>query len=77
LDKGVRVGAGALVGDGEDNTPNQQSPDLLNTGPTLVRRGAELPAGATIGRNVVIRPRVGSKTFDKTLAVPSGRTVGG
>jgi glucose-1-phosphate adenylyltransferase len=76
LDKGVHVGAGALVGDGEDNTPNQQAPDLLNTGLTMVGISAKIPAGATIGRNVVIRPHVGSHAFDTSLTVPSGRTVG-
>jgi glucose-1-phosphate adenylyltransferase len=76
LDKGVHVGAGALVGDGEDNTPNQQAPDLLNTGLTMVGISAKIPAGAIIGRNVVIRPHVGSQAFDTSLTVPSGRTVG-
>src|SRR6266540_4013119 len=58
LDKETVVGAGALVGDGEDNTPNQAAPEWLSTGLTLVGRRARVPAGAKIGRNVVIRPRV-------------------
>jgi glucose-1-phosphate adenylyltransferase len=76
VDKGARIGAGALVGDGEDNTPNQLTPDLLNTGLTLIGRGAEIPANAQIGRNVVIRPRVDAVAFGKNLSVPSGRTIG-
>ena len=49
------VGAGARVGDGEDNTPNQAAPERLNTGLTVAGRRARIPAGAVIGRNVVIR----------------------
>jgi glucose-1-phosphate adenylyltransferase len=76
LDKETVVGAGALVGDGEDNTPNQASPEWLNTGLSLVGRRARVPAGARIGRNVVIRPRVVEATFRADKTVASGRTVG-
>jgi glucose-1-phosphate adenylyltransferase len=76
LDKESFVGAGALVGDGEDNTPNQAAPERLNTGLTLVGRRAHIPAGAKIGRNVVIRPRVTEATFKADKAVASGKTVG-
>jgi glucose-1-phosphate adenylyltransferase len=76
LDKETVVGAGALVGDGEDNTPNQASPEWLSTGLTLVGRRARVPAGAKIGRNVVIRPRVVETTFRADKTVASGRTVG-
>jgi glucose-1-phosphate adenylyltransferase len=76
IDKNSRIGAGALVGNGEDNTPNQQSPDLLNTGLTMIGRGAEIPAGAVLGRNVVVRPRAGQAVFGKLSAITSGRTIG-
>jgi glucose-1-phosphate adenylyltransferase len=76
IDKGVRVGAEAKLGDGDDNTPNQQAPDMLNTGLTLVGQRAVIPAGAVVGRNVVIRPRVAESAFGAKGAVPSGKTVG-
>jgi glucose-1-phosphate adenylyltransferase len=76
LDKETLVGAGALVGDGEDNTPNQAAPDRLNTGLTLAGRRAHIPAGARIGRNVVIRPRVAENAFKGDKSVASGKTVG-
>jgi glucose-1-phosphate adenylyltransferase len=75
LDSGVRIGAEALVGHGEDNTPNQQAPDLLNTGLTVIGRNAEVPARARVGRNVVIRPRVGASAFGADQSVASGQTV--
>jgi glucose-1-phosphate adenylyltransferase len=76
LDKYVLVGAGALLGEGEDNTPNQTVPDQVNTGLTLVGRRACIPAGAKIGRNVVVRPRTTEAAFKADKVVASGRTVG-
>ncbi len=74
LDKGVVVGNGTLLGDGEDNTPNRSAADLLNTGLTIVGRTAHIPAGARIGRNVVIQPRLTESAF-ADLVVPSGRSI--
>ncbi|MCB0136845.1 MAG: glucose-1-phosphate adenylyltransferase subunit GlgD, partial [Caldilineaceae bacterium] len=54
VDKRVRIGAGAKVGDGDDNTANKAMPEVLNTGLTMVGEGSTIPEGLTIGRNVVI-----------------------
>jgi glucose-1-phosphate adenylyltransferase len=70
------VGAGTLLGNGDDNTPNQAAPEQLNTGLTLAGRRARIPAGATIGRNVVIKARAVEKDFPSDKAVPSGRVIG-
>ncbi|MFQ5596324.1 MAG: glucose-1-phosphate adenylyltransferase family protein, partial [Anaerolineae bacterium] len=56
VDKNVIIGDEAQVGAGDDNTPNRKMPNLLNTGLTLVGKGAAIPAGAIIGRNCVIQP---------------------
>ena len=56
VDKEVNIGEGAQVGHGDDNTPNRDMPNLLNTGLTLVGKGAEIPESAVIGRNCVIHP---------------------
>jgi glucose-1-phosphate adenylyltransferase len=76
LDKRVRVEAGARLGWGDDNTPNQEHPDRLNTGITLVGKRAIVPAGVTVGRNVVIHPRVTKRSYPGT-EVASGETIGG
>jgi glucose-1-phosphate adenylyltransferase len=76
LDKRVVVGAGARVGDGEDNTPNQSAPERLNTGLTVVGLQARIPANAVVGQNVVIMPRVAESAFRSDLTVKSGRTLG-
>ena len=73
LDKDVRVGEGAVIGDGENNTPNRDNPTQLNTGLTLVGKGASIPAGASIGRNAVIRPGTRARQVGKQ--VESGTTV--
>ena len=75
LDKSVVVGAGARVGDGEDNTPNQSAPDRLNTGLTVVGLQARIPANAVVGRNVVIMPRIAESAFRSDLTVKGGRTL--
>ncbi|HEU5089981.1 MAG TPA: glucose-1-phosphate adenylyltransferase, partial [Roseiflexaceae bacterium] len=76
VDKSVRIGKEAMLGYGDDNQPNHTAPDLLNTGLTLVGRGVEIPAGAKIGRNVIIRPTVSARQFGKDLTVASGKALG-
>lgn len=75
VDKEAVIGANAQVGTGEDNTPNQHAPDLLNTGLTLIGRRAHVPDNAQIGRNAVVRPRVRDHHYTET-AIGSGQTVG-
>lgn len=75
LDKRVRVGAGAKLGWGDDSTPNRDQPNRLNTGLTVVGKGAVIPAGITVGRNVVIYPRVTERSFPGP-EVASGATIG-
>lgn len=74
LDKRVIVEEGAWVGWGEDNTPNRVMPDSLNTGITLVGKGARVPAGVHIGRNAVIRPGASASEFPGP-EVRSGETI--
>lgn len=74
VDEGTRIGAGAVVGEGDVSTPNQEAPDRLNTGLTLVGAHARIPDGITVGRNTAIRPRTVETTF-RGKPVPSGATV--
>jgi glucose-1-phosphate adenylyltransferase len=76
VDKRVRVEEGAKLGWGEDNTPNHNWPERLNTGLTVVGKWAVVPRGVKVGRNVVIFPRVKAKDYPG-LEIPSGATVGG
>ena len=75
IDKFVRVGAGALVGSGEDrDVPNVDEPDTLFTGITVVGERAHIPVGARIGRNCLVEPSVTETDFID-LIVPSGSSV--
>jgi len=75
VDEGARVGAGAVVGDGEATTPNQAAPEQLNTGLTIVGAHARIPEGLTVGRNVAIRPRAAEELFALGTSVASGTTL--
>lgn len=80
IDKQCRIGAEALVGHGEDNTPNQDLPRALNTGLTLVGREAFIPKGMSLGRNVTVH--AGTNESDPSFkkkkkgGIPSGSVVG-
>ncbi len=74
LDKSVIVGEKARLGWGDDNTPNNASPGILNTGITLVGKRAVVPAGMTVGRNVIIRPRTPAENYPAEQT-PSGTTL--
>ena len=75
LDKNVQVGPNAVVGYGNDfDVPNRQEPGRLNTGITLVGKNAVIPAGARIGRNVLIAEEVRNADWT-TRTVKSGGSV--
>lgn len=77
VDKQVVIGAGAQLGAGDDNRPNGNEPDKLNTGVTVVGKAAQIPPGMRIGRNVVIVPKAEQDAFSEYgQDVPSGATVG-
>jgi glucose-1-phosphate adenylyltransferase len=76
LDEGVQIDERVLLGDGQDNTPNRDTPERLNTGLTLVGMRSHVPAGARVGRNVIIRPRTNAEVFTQHNVVPSGATLG-
>ncbi len=74
LDKEIEIGAEAQVGVGDASTPNQREPSNLNTGITIIGKRAQVPAGASIGRNCRIDPDVTSADFERG-EIPSGATV--
>ena len=75
LDKRVRVGEGAVVGAGEAMTPNRACPEHLSSGLVVVGKGADLPAGLTVGRNARIGADVRAENFSD--GVPAGGVVDG
>jgi glucose-1-phosphate adenylyltransferase len=74
LDKEVVVGAGSRIGFGDDFQVNHKEPDMLNTGITVVGKGAKLPEGVKIGRNCEIACNVTEDNFP-SLEIQSGETI--
>ena len=73
VDKEVVVGANVRLGFGDDMTPNHKLPDKVNVGISVVGKGAHIPPGITIGRNVIINADRDEADFDGDVA--SGETV--
>jgi glucose-1-phosphate adenylyltransferase len=74
LDKEVFVAAGCIIGAGDNMRPNEERPDVLSCGITIIGKRAVLPPGLTVGRNCIIAPGVQPEDFDG-LTVESGRTI--
>jgi glucose-1-phosphate adenylyltransferase len=74
LDADVVIGTGVVVGYGDDDTPNQEYPDRLNTGITVVGERARVPGGFRLGRNVLVHPGRNETDFAEPV-ISSGETV--
>ena len=74
IDKNVYVGDGAEIGYGVDNVPNRLHPERLNTGLTVIGKGARIPGGIKIGHNVIINPDVAEEQFPNDF-IASGETL--
>jgi glucose-1-phosphate adenylyltransferase len=83
LDKHVVVGADVRLGIGEDTRPNRTQPRNLQSGITVVGKGARIPTGLRVGRNCLIAADVIERDFQRFLSsnghvvteLPSGETV--
>ncbi|GIV80043.1 glucose-1-phosphate adenylyltransferase [Litorilinea aerophila] len=75
VDKQVMIGAGAVVGTGDESVPNEQMPDKLYTGISVIGKGAYIPDGAQIGRNVLINSNRDEKDFPADGIVADGKTI--
>lgn len=76
LDKDVVVEPDATIGVIGENTPNRRFPTHLDTGISLVGKGATVATRAKVGKNVVIFP-LQTLAQSGRKVVESGETVGG
>lgn len=74
VDKQVWIGPRCCIGCGNDFTANQEEPEYLNTGITIVGKGAKIPSDVNVGRNCKIGCWVESTDFTSQL-IPSGGSV--
>jgi glucose-1-phosphate adenylyltransferase len=76
LDKEVSVGPNAVIGYGDDfETVNRQEPTRLTSGITIVGKRAAIPAGARLGRNVLVHAEVRAADFGGRRTIASGGSV--
>jgi len=62
------------MGCGDDYQVNREEPGVLNSGITVIGKGAKIPEGVKIGRNCAIACGVIEKDFRGSV-VESGETV--
>lgn len=75
IDKNSVIGENVHIGDANGTyVPNKLHPDKLNTGLTVIGKGAHIPDNVTIGNNVVVEPYTDPDQY-KSGDVPSGETV--
>jgi glucose-1-phosphate adenylyltransferase len=76
LDKRVRVGAGAVVGFGNNMTlANEAYPKHLYTGISLLGQEAKIPAGTQIGRNCIVRFGYDAESFNGGKVLADGQSA--
>ncbi len=75
VDKNCQIGAGAVLGHGDDLRPNRDEPERLYAGITLVGKLASVPGKVSIGRNCRIDPGVTEADFGRRRVIGSGVTV--
>lgn len=74
LDKEIIVEPNCYIGLGDDFQVNREEPRVLNSGITIIGKGAKIPEGVKIGRNCAIDCNVMDKDFRGSV-VQSGETV--
>ncbi|MFA5308324.1 MAG: sugar phosphate nucleotidyltransferase [Dehalococcoidales bacterium] len=74
LDKLVTIEPDCHIGAGNDYRANRLHPAILNSGLTIIGKGATVPADFTIGRNCIIYAGVTAKELPLS-EVKSGETV--
>ncbi|MBK6561574.1 sugar phosphate nucleotidyltransferase [Candidatus Amarobacter glycogenicus] len=74
LDKEVTVGRGSIVGEGDAAIANFERPDIVNTGINVIGKRVTIPAGMSVGRNVVIGPGVHDELVERA-SLESGASV--
>lgn len=75
IDKQVVIGAGAIVGTGDESVKNEQMPDRLFMGVTVVGKNAFIPERAQIGRNVLVNSYRDVADFPTDGVVADGKTI--
>lgn len=74
IDKNVVIKAGSIIGSGEVTGPNKDNAKALSGGLNVIGKGAIVPAGTTIERNVRIFPYATEADFEAKV-IACGSTI--
>ncbi len=74
IDKQVWVSPGCHIGYGDECVPNKEEPEYLNSGITIVGKGARIPGEVRVGRNCKIGCWVEGSDFPSKF-IASGESV--
>jgi len=74
LDKEVQIGKNCYVGYGDDLRPNEERPDIVNYGISIIGKRVQLAPSLRLGRNCVIGPGVVITAAENNY-LPSGTTL--
>ena len=72
----MRIGRDATVGVGAlPGAPNRANPEMLATGLVVIGKQAEVPDGASVGRNVLVDAEASLSDWSESGAVKAGATI--
>ena len=75
LDKKIHIGKDCKIGFGEDFTPNEKKPDVLNSGLNVIGKNVKVPDGTIVERNCRIFSNAKASDFE-SKTIKSGSTLG-
>ena len=73
IDRNTVIGEGAVLGEG-DNIPNEDKPNIYNTGITVAGENTVIPDGVRIGKNCVIYGNTAAEDYPGG-EIASGKSV--
>ena len=73
IDRNTVIGEGAVLGEG-DNIPNEEKPNIYNTGITVAGENTVIPDGVRIGKNCVIYGNTAAEDYPGG-EIASGKSV--
>lgn len=75
IDRDTHVLQNSSIGHKQNASPNHATPDLLNTGLTLIGAHNTIPANSKIGTNVIIKPRAPLSQGGTQMTIADGSTL--
>lgn len=75
IDRATHIQHNTIIGHKNSAVPNHDSPQLLNSGLTLIGAHNVVPANVVIGSNVLIKPRTNAAMYTNRTTINDGETL--